>query len=401
MQKLLMLTLVALIALILGGCTGGVTSDDMSGMDHTGMATATPLVEAASGELVTTTEAVAAPQPMTAAPMMTETQALTGARMGGMDHSAMNIDPAQPFDAQFIDSMIEHHQGAIAMAEQTLAQALHPELQQMAEEVIAAQSGEIEQMTSWRQAWYPDLAPTDGMGMGMGEMAISDDESKPFDQRFLEAMISHHRGAIDMAMMAQHLAEHEEIKTLAEAIMAAQQAEIEQMQDWLQTWYGGGAAPSPYAAQMNSPVRGLSTQEVDDLLAGRGLGFARVAELNRYPGPRHLLDLQAALALSGAQVAAINAIFAVMQTEAQQLGEQIVRREQTLSAAFANGALTEAEMETQVMALTELYGRLRTTHLRAHLQVTPLLTPEQIAAYERLRGYTSDGDRLHNHDMSH
>ena len=175
---------------------------------------------------------------MTETQPMTETRAMTNGQLSGMDHGAMNMDPAKPFDAQFIDSMIEHHQGAIEMAKQALEQAEHPELKQMAENVIAAQTQEIEQMTAWRQAWYPDLPPTGGMGMGMGEMTISTDESKSFDQRFMEAMISHHQGAIDMAKMAHQMAEHQEIKTLADAIVAAQQAEIEQMRGWLQEWYG-------------------------------------------------------------------------------------------------------------------------------------------------------------------
>jgi uncharacterized protein (DUF305 family) len=102
-----------------------------------------------------------------------------------------------------------------------------------AEEIMAAQSQEIEQMTTWRQEWYPDLPPTGGLDMGMGEMKISAEESKPFDQRFMEAMISHHQGAIEMAQVARQMAEHEEIRTLAETIIAAQQAEIEQMQRWL------------------------------------------------------------------------------------------------------------------------------------------------------------------------
>jgi uncharacterized protein (DUF305 family) len=237
MQKFVMLPLMV-TALVLGGCTGGMPSGDMSGMDHTAMTTATPLAETANGETMTTTQEVTATQSLTDGPMMTDTQAMTNGQMSGMDHGTMNMDPAQPFDAQFIDSMIEHHQGAIDMAQMALAEAEHPELKQMAEEIIAAQTQEIDQMTGWRQSWYPDLAPTDGMGMGMGEMAISTDESQPFDQRFLEAMISHHQGAIDMAMMAQQMTEHQEIKTLADAIIMAQEAEIEQMQGWLQEWYG-------------------------------------------------------------------------------------------------------------------------------------------------------------------
>jgi len=154
-----------------------------------------------------------------------------------MNQGNMQMDASKPFDAQFIDSMIEHHQGAIDMAQKALQQAEHAELKTMAEAIIAAQNTEIEQMQEWRTAWYPDLPATGGMDMGMGDMVLSSDESLPFDQRFITAMISHHQGAIDMAKMAQQMAEHQEIKDLANAIITAQQAEIEQMQQWEQAWF--------------------------------------------------------------------------------------------------------------------------------------------------------------------
>jgi len=152
-----------------------------------------------------------------------------------MEHGNMNQET--PFDAMFIDGMIKHHQGAIDMAEMALEQAEHEEIRSLADAIIAAQTPEIEQMQGWRTAWYPDLGTTEGMAMDMGQMSISDDEAVPFDQRFLEAMISHHQGAIEMAEMALEQAEHEEIRTLAEAIVAAQTSEIEQMRGWLQEWY--------------------------------------------------------------------------------------------------------------------------------------------------------------------
>jgi Spy/CpxP family protein refolding chaperone len=157
---------------------------------------------------------------------------------------------------------------------------------------------------------------------------------------------------------------------------------------------------SPYALQLDSPVRGLSAQEVDDLLTGRGMGYARMAELNSYPGPRHVLDLQTELKLSVAQVTGITTIFAQMQAQAQQLGQQIVSQEEQLSAALASTEIDEVRLEEQVMALANLYGQLRTTHLRAHLQVMPLLNEEQIKAYNVLRGYT--GNQPSNiHEMNH
>jgi uncharacterized protein (DUF305 family) len=158
------------------------------------------------------------------------------------NHGAMVMDGQTPFDALFIDSMIEHHQGAIDMAEMVVEQAELEEVRTLAEAIIAAQSTEIEEMRTWREEWFPGLAPTGGMQMDMGDMEIRDDESVPFDQRFIEAMISHHQGAIHMAEMALEQAEREEIRTLAEAIIAAQQVEIEQMQNWLDEWYGEGAS---------------------------------------------------------------------------------------------------------------------------------------------------------------
>lgn len=155
-----------------------------------------------------------------------------------MDHSETATGSA-PFDAQFIDGMIEHHTGAITMAEQALEESERPEIQGLAQDIITSQQGEVEQMTAWRRQWYPDLAPTGGMEMPMGDMEISSDTSQPFDQRFIAAMIGHHTGAISMANDALTNAEHPEIKQLAEAIITAQEAEIAQMQQWNTEWFGG------------------------------------------------------------------------------------------------------------------------------------------------------------------
>jgi uncharacterized protein (DUF305 family) len=171
----------------------------------------------------------------TSAPTANPTETSAGGEMGGMDH---DMGGEIPFDAMFIDGMIEHHEGAIAMAEQALTESERPEIRALAEAIIAAQATEIQQMTEWRQAWYPDMEPTMGMDMAMGDMEVSNDSSIPYDQRFIDAMISHHRGAIEMAEAALENAEHEEIKTLAEAIITAQEAEIAQMEAWRAEWFG-------------------------------------------------------------------------------------------------------------------------------------------------------------------
>ena len=188
--------------------------------------------------------------------------------------TGMEMPTDMPFDAMFIDSMIEHHQGAIDMAEMVLQQAEHQELHTLAEGVFAAQSAEIEQMQGWRSEWYKDLPPTGGLPMAMGDMTIGDDASMPFDQRFLEAMISHHQGAIDMAKMALGEAEHEEIHSLATNIITAQESEIEQMHGWQAEWHGDHqgmpATTSPVPSTMpmmpTMPMANMSMAEMGAMM---------------------------------------------------------------------------------------------------------------------------------------
>jgi uncharacterized protein (DUF305 family) len=167
--------------------------------------------------------------------MPAETPAAESA--AAMDHSAHALDPSIPFDAAFLDDMVEHHEGAVAMANELLANTDRPELVEMANAILAAQQAEIEQMQSWRADWYPDVPAGVKTGMEMGDMAVSADESVPYDKRFLTAMIAHHEGAIGMAGMALEMAEHPELKALAETILSAQRAEVDQMQQWLKEWY--------------------------------------------------------------------------------------------------------------------------------------------------------------------
>lgn len=158
--------------------------------------------------------------------------------------------------------------------------------------------------------------------------------------------------------------------------------------------HGTQSSHSPYVDQIKSPVRGLSAKEVEDLLTGQGAGYARSAELNRYPGPRHVLDLADELSLSTDQENAIQQVFAAMQAQAQQLGHTIVERERQLSQQFANGSMNSHELQEDTQTLAILYGQLRETHLQAHLDITPLLSPTQIDHYNQLRGY--NGSKSHN-----
>lgn len=164
------------------------------------------------------------------------TEASTAAGTPGRAMSEM--DAEVPFDARFIDSMVEHHRGAIAMAEQARVGAERPELRAMAEEIIDVQVAEIGQLERWRVEWYPGLMQTDGMGMAMGDMEVSGDDTVPFEQRFIAAMIAHHEGAVAMAEKALSQAEHEELRDAAQAIIDSQTAEIAQMEAWEAEWFG-------------------------------------------------------------------------------------------------------------------------------------------------------------------
>jgi len=142
------------------------------------------------------------------------------------------------FDLQFIDGMTAHHQGAVDMAHEVLAQAEHEELKGFAQRIIDAQTAEIAQMAAWRTEWYGSLPPTAGLDMEMGAMEVPDNPDVPFDRRFLETMISHHEGAVGMAEMAAEMSQREEMQTLSRQIVADQRAEIAQMKRWLAEWYG-------------------------------------------------------------------------------------------------------------------------------------------------------------------
>jgi hypothetical protein len=153
----------------------------------------------------------------------------------------------------------------------------------------------------------------------------------------------------------------------------------------------------PYAGQEKRAVKALSDAEVADLLAGRGMGLAKAAELNGYPGPMHLLEHAAALKLSDTQKAAIEAIRARMAAAAASLGREIVARERELDAAFAETRIDDALLKAKTDEIATLMGRLRAVHLAAHLESRPLLTAQQIADYAKLRGYAGAGEPQQNH----
>jgi hypothetical protein len=150
-------------------------------------------------------------------------------------------------------------------------------------------------------------------------------------------------------------------------------------------------AQQPYAALADRPIKALSADDVANLRAGRGMGMALPAELNRYPGPSHVLENEAALGLSAEQREQVQRQFESMRSEAIALGEQIIARETALDALFRSGRADAGSIDSATAALASLYGQLRAVHLRTHLATRATLTDAQLAAYQGLRGYDRPG----------
>jgi len=151
--------------------------------------------------------------------------------------------------------------------------------------------------------------------------------------------------------------------------------------------HAAAGATSPYAAVADRAISSLSDDDVRGLLAGHGVGMARPAELHHHPGPRHVLDLGAELALSEAQASALRDVYARMLAAVVPLGGRYVEQERRLDALFAGGKADEASLRATIDEAARLQADLRFAHLRAHLATRALLSPAQIARYDQLRGY--------------
>ncbi len=159
--------------------------------------------------------------------------------------------------------------------------------------------------------------------------------------------------------------------------------------------------PSPYVGQEQRQVKALSQAEVEGYLTGAGMGFAKAAELNHYPGPRHVLDLAQELALTADQAEQTQQLYASMRARAVALGRQLVAKEQALDRLFADGTIDEARMHGLLSEIATLRADLRHVHLSAHLKQKALLTRHQVMLYDTLRGYQSGTHRHEAHGKGH
>lgn len=195
---------------------------------------------------------------------------------GGSSSESSTSSSGRTVDQAFVAEMIPHHELAVEMAEVAQKEGGHPQITQLADDIVESQSAEIEEMKPIAE----EIGATGGSeghsmeGMseeGMSEMEMGDEEgssmsadanvlglpmgamgmsmqmsdlegAKPFDRTFIDMMVPHHQGAIRMADAELEKGEDSDLKDLAKRIVAAQTKEIEEMNEWREAWYGG---PSP------------------------------------------------------------------------------------------------------------------------------------------------------------
>ncbi len=163
--------------------------------------------------------------------------------MPGMNHENDSSASAEAdfnnADVMFAQMMIPHHEQAIEMADRLLAKdGSDPDVVTLAENIKAAQQPEIDQMEEWLQAWGADMGDMGGMdGMDHGDGMMGDDDMAALEDAtgaeasrlFLEQMIEHHEGAIDMAQDEVDNGQNADAVDMAESIIDTQTAEIAQM----------------------------------------------------------------------------------------------------------------------------------------------------------------------------
>ncbi len=169
--------------------------------------------------------------------------------MGAMgDSSTKALLPlkGKSYDIAWLSQMIEHHRGAVEMAQLCVKTCVDKDIKGAAQKIVTDQDKEIKQMTAWLKSWYSaapdpkqmalmkaDMKPM--MDSSMGNMRPMAGMKHAADRSFLNGMIPHHQHAVDMGKDASQRALRPELRVYAQSVVKGQGAEIAQFKRWLGT----------------------------------------------------------------------------------------------------------------------------------------------------------------------
>ncbi len=180
------------------------------------------------------------------APAVTAQMKMADSSMGMKSMQSLEKLTGKPFDIAYMSQMIEHHTGAVEMAQVCVKGCKRTEIKKAAQTIITDQEREIKQLTGWLKSWYKVAPDKTQMAMmredNKGMMDTAMNGMKPMagmamnpDKAFLKGMIPHHQGAIDMSKLALTKAARPELKTFAQGVITSQGKEITQFTAWLKT----------------------------------------------------------------------------------------------------------------------------------------------------------------------
>lgn len=160
-----------------------------------------------------------------------------------------------------------------------------------------------------------------------------------------------------------------------------------------------GSEPN-FSGKDHSNLKSLSQTEIDGYLSGKGMGLAKPAELNRFPGPKHVIEFANELALSTDQRKQTQKIYSAMKNRASEYGRLFVLNEEKIEQLFSENTVTPALLEKALRNSEEIRSKLRGVHLAAHIEQKALLSEQQVRLYDNLRGHTgshSMQEKNHHH----
>ena len=157
------------------------------------------------------------------------------------------------------------------------------------------------------------------------------------------------------------------------------------------------AQHQPYAGHQLRDLKALSSEEIGQYLAGAGMGYAKAAELNHFPGPMHVLELADQLELTAQQREATEKLMKTHKAEARSIGAKLVEAERTLDALFRAGKVAPEALSLAVSRAAALQGEYRLSHLETHRRMREVLSEEQVRRYDALRGYAGAPSRRPAH----